>query len=108
MEFKSQVNTTWKQSERLIAIGLKTETADCGLFYILGVQDGCAPKGETLPAWSLHRLMEILHKGDIHGFVTIDVHNRNIESLYEIVIAKIEYLVKIKHFDVQYLEEQSV
>lgn len=106
MGFKSQVYTTIEQSKRLIALGIKTETADCCHYYVAGVDDKDVPEDANCPAWSLHRLMEILHKGDIHGVVTIDVHNGNIESLYKFVIAKIEYLVKIKHFDIQYLGEQ--
>lgn len=116
MEFKSQICTTVEQSKRLLELGLKKDTADMW-HYKDEYGWRCSPYTEIwdekaylefgTPAWSLHRLMEILHKGDIHGVVTTDVHNGNIESLYKLVIAKIEYLVKIKHFDIQFLEEKK-
>ena len=33
MKFNSQICTSREQSERLLALGLKKETADCGHFY---------------------------------------------------------------------------
>lgn len=65
MKFNSQICTTREQSERLLALGLKKETADCRicplivnpnqyLIMDMGIQP--LDKDET-PAWSLHRLM---------------------------------------------------
>ena len=39
MEFNSQICTTRKQSERLLALGLKKETADCCWSFNIGVYD---------------------------------------------------------------------
>ena len=67
MEFKSQLCTTEKQSEKLLQLGLDRSTAD--MCYGPIVNSGhkvinliCAnpPRGIDTPAWSLHRLLEIL------------------------------------------------
>ena len=70
MNFKTPISTTREQSERLLALGLKPETADC---YI-----ECAPSGKDftyirqpynedifkrnniIPSWSLARLLEMM------------------------------------------------
>lgn len=74
MEFKSQICTTKEQSERLLALGLKNESADCFLEYIglnnyanhvwyptVIVNNFRMPDySKDIPAWSLHRLIEII------------------------------------------------
>ncbi len=131
MEFKSQICTTREQSEKLLALGLSKETADMGLVYMthdlagkeiepeylgesIGLWEGCEERQTVLcsrqkqiPAWSLHRLMEIAYKGDILGCVALNYHERNIATYYEQVIKVIEYLVNIKEFNPEYLEEQK-
>ena len=68
MNFTSQICTTKVQSERLLALGLKQETADCCLdplvtnpnVYVIhekGLQPVYEEEGK-IPAWSLHRLIE--------------------------------------------------
>ena len=66
-EFNSQICTSREQSERLLALGLKKETADCGIYYSeLAGCDRMFAKIETefeadeIPAWSLGRLLEML------------------------------------------------
>lgn len=70
-KFNSQVCTSAKQSQRLLELGLKPETADMFLFDNMGIYTegvvGGVENNATLffrerkiPAWSLHRLMEIL------------------------------------------------
>ena len=70
MKFNSQICTSRKQSERLLALGLKKETADMWRGYFVA--------GETIipteevnmykfydkptPAWSLHRLCDMMPK----------------------------------------------
>ena len=64
--FNSQICTTREQSERLLSLGLKKETADMhhyryseGYWYI----QACPPRGDSssfIPAWSLHRLLSML------------------------------------------------
>lgn len=70
--FKSQICTTREQSERLLALGLKKETADMVHFFsqslaqdwtIVPLADGETAKnieGVEIPAWSLHRLLSLL------------------------------------------------
>ena len=64
--FKSQIATTREQSERLLALGLKAETADIHHYrYSEGYWDiqACPPRGDSssfIPAWSLGRLIEML------------------------------------------------
>ena len=72
-KFNSQICTTRKQSERLLTLGLKKETAD--MHYALVKQAGypewdyfLMPSPitndtfESIPAWSLHRLLELSPK----------------------------------------------
>lgn len=78
-EFTSQVCTTIEQSKRLLEIGLKPETADMVLIKELAYDEvaHCTYDADTymirpidylegerhrghIPAWSLHRLIEIL------------------------------------------------
>ena len=65
-EFKSQICTTREQSERLLALGLKKETADMHwAFHSVTatrymVAHPCDGVGECIPAWSLHRLIKDL------------------------------------------------
>ena len=64
MKFNSQICTTKEQSERLLALGLKAETADCHYEgrknryeeWEVAVIGGCY-YSRDYPAWSLHRLM---------------------------------------------------
>ena len=78
--FNSQICTTREQSERLLALGLKKETADMTIhikdddgwyvteepFYEWEDDMNTLPSLEDieqiLPAWSLHRLWELLSK----------------------------------------------
>lgn len=121
MEFKSQICTTKEQSNRLLELGLKPETADCFLEYIglnnyanrvwnptMIVNNFRTPDySKDIPAWSLHRLMEIVMKGDKLGCITHNIHQRNVSSYYELVITSIEHLIKIDEFNKDYLEERK-
>ena len=119
MEFKSKVCTTKEQSERLLKLGLKKETAD---MCFRAIHEGIEIKGyqigtlyneehfeifeDDIPAWSLHRLMEIMYEGDLYGFVSLAVHDRNIDTIYNLVIANIDGLININKFNPEYLEEK--
>lgn len=111
MEFKSQICTTKEQSERLLALGLKKETADCCYYYYDGeymiafAEDAKYPS--DIPAWSLHRLMEIVMKGDKLGCITHNIHQNNVSIYYEMVITSIEHLIKIDEFNKDYLEDKQ-
>ena len=77
MKFNSQICTTREQSERLLSLGLKKETADMALIenWEYDLKDGKFFTGEYferpidyvegmtghyIPAWSLHRLIEMM------------------------------------------------
>lgn len=74
MNFNSQICTTEEQSKRLLALGLKAETADCFLEYVGTDNYGnnvwhpstivnnfrMPDYSRDIPAWSLHRLMEMV------------------------------------------------
>ena len=124
-EFKSAICTTKEQSERLLALGLKKETADMyitnmsskGLNYTDGWQIGSISycdvmsfwdsKGlqlektawSIIPAWSLHRLLEILYADT--GECMIFFHNT-----YDEFIADIENYIRRGIFNKDYLEEK--
>lgn len=73
MKFNSQICTSREQSERLLALGLKKETADMTIVgKYMGTDDDGAMVFEDvptayppmlrkdIPAWSLHRLIEMM------------------------------------------------
>ena len=112
IEFKSQICTTREQSERLLALGLKRETADMHWCYhsvtatsyvVTHPYDGI---GDWLPAWSLHRLLILLDKSDIVG-TGVYINDMNVEECYEVVISRIANLLRIGAFDEDYLEEKK-
>lgn len=111
IEFKSQICTTREQSEKLLKLGLKKETADMVHQPIgttpFNVWDKQEIEDDFYPAWSLHRLIEIAYKGDILGCVVLNFHERNIGAYYEQLIKVIEYLIGIKEFNEDYLEEKN-
>ena len=114
-EFTSQVCTTIEQSKRLLELGLKPETADMS-YYILDYEPvltiGMAQvyretiKGgkiigkqnaEIIPAWSLHRLIELM-----------DVYEVILEwklGIYECVISMLEERIKDGLIDKEYLKQ---
>lgn len=108
-EFKSAICTTKEQSQKLLALGLMKETADMVHQPIgttpFNVWDKQEIEDDFYPAWSLHRLMEIVMKGDKLGCITHNIHQNNVSTYYELVISSIEHLIKIDEFSKDYLEE---
>lgn len=106
-EFKSQIHTTLKQSKRLVTLGFKKETADCCHYYVTGVINEEIPEDANYPAWSLHRLIEMI---DIN--ITIDSNIVYVDrvmyeiwdEVYENLIDAIETLIKEKRFNTNYLK----
>ena len=98
--FKSQICTSREQSGRLLALGLKKETADCCYYYYDGeyliafAEDAKYPS--DIPAWSLHRLIEIL---DTNPFVFYT------NCGYDTVIDQVEEYIRSGFIDTRYLEE---
>lgn len=114
-EFKSQICTTKEQSERLLALGLKKETADMEIEIFKGDNtiSGYVSKGyweneisdaivELIPAWSLHRLL-CLYGLD---YTIKEVYN-NAEKCYGMLICAIEIAIEDEYFNKDYLEEKK-
>ena len=109
MKFNSQICTTREQSERLLALGLKKETADMGIYYseLYGVDrvfsnDVFDEKptfdSDEIPAWSLHRLWEL----DNINYIKLD-NKEEIAKLYGCIIDNIEAQIKEGNFNKEYL-----
>ena len=109
--FYSQICTTREQSERLLALGLKKETAD--MFWWDNGYGSCAvisrpaekedgEYGKVIPAWSLHRLLEMnLNSTDTRFEVRFNQLDAKDE--YEFLLAHIEWLIKEGYFNKEYL-----
>lgn len=112
MNFNSQICTTSEQSERLLALGLKKETADMTLqttldvCYTISFQEAIEyfenrhlpPHPTILPAWSLHRLIEML--GVKKLAFNMDIY----DTPYDEVIHRIEIFINAGEFNKEYLE----
>ena len=103
--FKSQICTSREQSERLLALGLKKETADMSYQY-LNQWDGwfIRPIEEDekithmeIPAWSLHRLLAMLTTKRKVMLIRFEA------DLYDVLIDKIEHEIKEGYFNKEYL-----
>jgi hypothetical protein len=126
LKFNSQICTTKEQSQRLIELGLKPETADMCWFNDMQTPC-CAPykcfvdrakelKWVIFPAWSLHRLIEMCYKS--HFGMTIGINNdeviidgdlfntfnNNYHNTYDNLISIIEWVIKLGLFKKEYLK----
>ena len=109
--FKSQICTSREQSERLLALGLKKETADMchrtngmGIYFITALNPLDNPN--DIPAWSLHRIIEMIKDGAIRKDGTDEDLSLDIsgDGLYDGTIEAIEWLIKEGYFNKEYLE----
>lgn len=126
MKFNSKICTTEEQSLRLLALGLKRETAD--MSYQVKFFDpfpqhlvDCVPSLLThppinnerfIPAWSLHRLIEMCNKTQLG--MTISIYNNEVtvdgdlfevyDNTYDNLISIIELLIKRGYFYEDYLD----
>lgn len=131
MNFKSQICTTKEQSERLLSLRLKKDTADmkypCTREYYGGVltegtsslpiiidtEDDDITEYDT-PAWSLGRLIKlmprtaIMHTQEGDARIDIDMYAIDIlvsdDSIAE-AVSVIEWLIKEGNFPKEYLEK---
>ena len=133
--FKSQICADKNQSERLLALGLKKETADMFIGINWGNELAYDNNGgytgnidTIIPAWSLHRLWELLGKikkyeGEdelLYPRIFLEEDNvilKNPKSIwvrqnfcspkgeYENIINCLEELIKEGYFNKEYLEE---
>jgi hypothetical protein len=92
-----------EQSERLLALGLKKETAD--MMYcktasgeLITAKDDDYLEHLDIPAWSLHRLIELL--GLSKMCLNIDLY----DSPYEEIIRRIDVFIHTGVFNKEYLE----
>jgi hypothetical protein len=104
--FTSQICTTEEQSKRLLALGLKAETADMSYrihyFDLDGMlldriytleTDPPFNNNRSIPAWSFHRLLELCN--------VFYIGHRDYDSL----INYLENLIKEDCFNKDYLKE---
>ena len=116
MKFNSQICTTREQSERLLALGLKKETADmmwwshtvdwCGIINEterqwhlgIGYAEPLDARMERIPAWSLHRLIEMV----AHTQYPYYVISKEL-PIYDALCERIEWLIKEGYFNKEYL-----
>lgn len=107
MKFTSQICTTREQSERLIALGLKKQTADMhhyqytegGRWNIEARPSIAGYTNRLIPAWSLHRLMEISGVSKI--VFNLDLY----DSPYEGIIRRIDVFINTGIFNKEYLDK---
>ena len=117
--FKSAICTSREQSEKLLALGLKKETADMFIGINWGNEiaydnnGGYTGKLDTIiPAWSLHRLLSLIEYDD--GFIDVSLRGARYgihygyddgwyDNLYDAVISCIEALIEEKDFNKEYL-----
>ena len=135
--FNSAICTSRSQSERLLALGLKKETADmCHTPFrsfngetLEYTEHYSLPLGKDIPAWSLHRLVEMMPSPikcrNGYDYANLSVNTELVQyrfydtdymhdecyehfndgNLYENVIDCIEWLIKEGYFNKEYLEE---
>lgn len=125
MNFNSQICTTREQSERLLALGLRKNTADMcwtkmaairSTFYVPELAPTNMVSWRHTPAWSLHRLIEMLKNSLITiSFIkkdtTIIVERYGVfqnvceiwDNTYENICDAIEWLIKEGYFNKEYL-----
>jgi hypothetical protein len=125
LKFNSTICTSREQSERLLTLGLKKETADMHYYHtvdfegnevwypsiipyenvvmasdFVGETEICL-ENYTIPAWSLDRLIEILKDSNTPEDYKVDFYvglNR-----YDEIIALIQSLIHIDGFNKEYL-----
>ena len=116
--FNSQICTTREQSDRLLALGLNKETADCALLPLTDKVTSVLVKPTTndikftIPAWSLGRLIKLMPRTAImhtqEGDTSIDIDMYAIEILVSDdpiteAVSIIEWLIKEGNFNKEYL-----
>lgn len=135
MKFNSQICTSREQSERLLSLGLKKETADMYYSYdiicakpyykVMEFMNGCVPE-DIFPAWSLHRLIKMMPES-IHLDSFANTHyDRTLlpskiiymkydhtwiwqsdkQNDFDKCVDTIEWLIKEGYFNKEYLENE--
>lgn len=105
LKFNSAICTSIEQSQRLLELGLKPETADCfhwnysGVNYVGNITEELEPT--DVPAWSLHRLIELLNPP------TVEFAISTVYGAYEDAIYNISISIKHGAFNKEYLSNES-
>lgn len=106
LKFNSQVCTTKEQSQRLLDLGLKHETADMRLIpytkFAVPMQynDGFFFNDEDYtPAWSLHRLLEMY----VERYISCNVNLK--ELTFDWLIDEIGIHITENDFNKEYLKQ---
>lgn len=129
-EIETQICTTIEQSKRLLDLGLKPETADCfhweyaGRRYIGNIDDeGLTEK--DVPAWSLHRLIEMcpetIFSKEHRSFYKLTLYKCSVRyvndvdfvlhaptsqvSIYDAMIEAIQWLIENNYLNTEYLKQ---
>ena len=137
--FESQICTSRFQSEHLLSLGLKKETADCALLPLTDkvtsvlVKPSTNDIKNTIPAWSLGRLIEMMPSPipisedlpTFHHYAYLNLSDMSVGYYWEdydgagralvgfsgngffaAVVDAIEWLIKEGNFPKEYLEEK--
>lgn len=124
LKFNSQVCTTKEQSQRLLELGLKPETADCmyvryeipDQHYEPVLRHYNNQADSNIPAWSLHRLLELCpdcqtEVGNRYATFyyqewSMDAEDFQVfENAYDNVIECIMWLISKGNFNKEYLNK---
>ena len=110
-EFNSQVCTTKIQSQRLLELGLKPETADMAHISFGGggmmrrpynwVSTTEVDINNFYPAWSLHRLIELFTNSVTNES---DAYILNTDDAFDAVIDDIEWCINKGYINKEYLK----
>lgn len=123
MKFNSQICTSREQSERLLALGLKPETADMVLVPssrhdgsdVIRVRKCYLMEEDAIPAWSLGRLLALGNGEDWNAEITLKDERYGIhygyntdwyDDIFEAAIAWIEDDIKEGYYNKEYLCEK--
>lgn len=130
LKFNSQVCTSVEQSQRLLELGLKPETADMSLTVVCGAEiaqwvgelnnlgnikvNGInvpSEEVENIPAWSLHRLIELggfnVECKGLFWRVTGTYFSESCDKIYDTIIDSIEALITENLFNKEYLKQRT-
>lgn len=132
MDFKLKTATTREQSEQLLYLGIKSETADChiemapsGIDYTYITQNYHNLVSNTIPSWSLSRLLEMMPKfiyeysqrpycfallsDENYWYIDYSdnggtLHVESDENVFDAIVRMFAWLIKNNHFNAEYLK----
>ena len=118
--FNSQICTTREQSERLLALGLKKETADMVWldhamteeyddWKVTPVEEWDDWNEHDIPAWSLHRLIEMAFNSlkDADADDEDEIYFVRKVNPFESMLELFEWLIKEGYFNKEYLNHEN-